>query len=287
MLAIMSLTAHQSQRIDDALIQAARLGFDLDVASLAALAGYSSGHFSRLFKQRFGLSPGLFLRHRRIDRFAALLRQGKPVTEAALEAGFGSSSRSHQAARDAFGMTPSSLARGGRNETIAWGIADCLLGRVLVASTAQGLCSVQLGDDDAFLVEELSRRFPKARLVQGGQDFRTTIEQVVALIDDGRPLDSSLPLDLRGTVFQQRVWSALRQIPVGQTITYSELAQRIGRPKAIRAAASACGANRLAVVIPCHRVVARDGGLGGYRWGLERKRKLLESERGASRSKTG
>jgi len=287
MLAVMSLSAHQTQRIDDALTQAARLGFDLDVAGLAALAGYSRGHFSRLFTQRFGLSPGLFLRHRRIDRFAALLRQGKPVTEAALEAGFGSSSRSHQAARDAFGMTPSSLARGGSNETIVWGVADCLLGRVLVASTVRGLCSVQLGDDDKFLVDELGRRFPKARLVRGGRDFRTTIEQVVALIDDGRPLDSSLPLDLRGTVFQQRVWSALRQIPDGQTITYSELAQRIGRPKAVRAAASACGANRLAVVIPCHRVVARDGGLGGYRWGLERKRKLLESERGDSPLKTG
>src|SRR5699024_4038530 len=213
-----------------------------------------------------------------IDRFAELLRSGRSVTEAAHEAGFGSSSRAHQAARDGLGMSPSRLARGGQGLLIHHGIADCRLGRVLVAATERGLCAVLLGDHEDDLLADLRRRFPRAELRAGSGRFQSTLDRVVSLIDQAAERPPSLPLDLYGTVFQKRVWDALQDIPPGRTTTYGELAQRVGLPGGARAVAQACGANPVSVVVPCHRVVDADGGLGGYRWGMERKRALLAQE---------
>lgn len=269
---------HASRRLAEALQAAAQRDFDIDVAGLAQLAGYSTGHFQRVFRGHFGISPGRFLRHSRIDRFAELLRGGASVTDAACEAGFGSSSRAHQAARDGLGMSPSGLARGAEGEVIHFGAAACRLGRVLVATTARGLCAVVLGDDESSLIRELQQRFPKAALKAGGEPFRASLDPVVAVIDRSEAPQTALPLDLRGTVFQRKVWDALQDIPPGRTTTYGELARRVGLPGGARAVAQACGANPAAVIVPCHRVVAADGGLGGYRWGVERKRALLAQE---------
>jgi AraC family transcriptional regulator of adaptative response/methylated-DNA-[protein]-cysteine methyltransferase len=268
----------QNQRLARALKAAAESDFDIDVAGLADLAGYSPGHFQRLFHRLLGISPGRFLRHARIDRFAELLRSGMSVTKAACEAGFSSSSRAHQAARDGLGMPPSKLARGAAGEAIRFGTADCRLGRVMVASTASGLCAVLLGDSDDALESELADRFPLAERDVGDPTFASTLRSVVALIDRGREPSESLRLDLRGTAFQRKVWAALQQIPAGRTMTYGDLARQVDLPGGARAVAQACGANPAAVIVPCHRVVAADGGLGGYRWGIERKRALLDGE---------
>ena len=273
----MTSNATQS-RIDQAVRRAADMQFDVPVSRLASWAGFSAGHFQRLFRDRFGISPGHMLRHERIQRFGALLRGGMSVTDAALEAGFGSSSRSHQAARDGLGMTPSRLRAGGKGERIAFDVSRCSLGAVLVAASVRGLCAVLIGDEDVELIAELQRRFPNAELETGNEDFKSIQHQVIGLIDHGQAATTDLPLDLRGTVFQHRVWSALQQIPTGETITYGELAKRLNVPGGARAVAGACGANPTAVVVPCHRVVAADGGLGGYRWGIERKRALLKKE---------
>lgn len=279
MLRVMNDSDPQMNRLAAALRTAAEEDFDIDVRGLAELAGYSSGHFQRLFRRCLGISPGRFLRHARIERFAELLRSGLSVTEAAHEAGFGSSSRTQQAARDGLGMSPSRLARGGSGELIHHGGADCRLGRILVAATERGLCAVLLGEDEGELLSDLRQRFPRAELASGGEPFQSTLDRVVRLIDQSATSRSSLPLDLHGTVFQRKVWDALQDIPPGRTTTYGELAQRIGLPGGARAVAQACGANPAAVIVPCHRVVAADGGLGGYRWGVQRKKALLELER--------
>lgn len=268
----------QAQNMARALRTAAEDNFDIDVAGLAELAGYSAGHFQRLFRRHFGIPPGRFLRHSRIDRFAQLLRAGRSVTDAAVEVGFGSSSRAHQAARDGLGMNPSKLGHGAEGETIRFGTAGCRLGRVLVAATARGLCAVLMGESDEELESELARRFPRADRRSGGKAFAEALDPIVKLIDLGRQPTEALPLDLHGTMFQRKVWTALQQIPAGSTLTYGELARRVDLPGGARAVAQACGANPAAVVVPCHRVVAADGGLGGYRWGVERKRALLAQE---------
>jgi AraC family transcriptional regulator of adaptative response/methylated-DNA-[protein]-cysteine methyltransferase len=279
MLSTMKPNDAPSQRLHHALRAAADADFAGGVARMAELAGYSPGHFQRAFRRHFGISPGRFLRHERIDRFAALLRQGLPVTDAAIEAGFGSSSRAFEAARDGLGMAPSRLARGGDGETIHYGTAACRLGRVLVASTPRGICAILLGDLDATLRADLEKRFPRASLEKGGESFQSTLDRVIGLIDHSDDPREPLPLDLRGTVFQRKVWDALQDIPPGRTTTYGELARRVGLPGGARAVAQACGANPAAVIVPCHRVVAANGGLGGYRWGVERKQMLLEGER--------
>lgn len=274
--------AHRHQtfrRLARALETAAQQDFDIDVAGMARLAGYSPGHFQRAFRLEFGIPPGRFLRHARIDRFAERLRDGSSVTEAAFEAGFGSSSRVHQAARDGLGMPPSRLARQAEGEVIRFGTAACCLGELLVAATTRGLCAVLLGNDDRALLEELQRRFPKAELQTGSASFSAVLNPVIRVIDRSEACHADMPLDLRGTLFQRKVWDALQDIPPGRTITYGQLARRLGLPGGARAVAQACGANPAAVIVPCHRVVAADGGLGGYRWGIERKRALLEKER--------
>jgi len=268
----------QSQRLARALRSAAERDFDIDVPGLAKLAGYSPGHFQRLFRRYLGIPPGRFLRHARTERFAELLRGGASVTQAAVEAGFSSSSRASQAARDGLGMAPSRLARGGDGEHIHYGLASCHLGRVLAAATERGLCAVLLGEQTSDLLGDLQRRFPRAELAAGGPSFQSILDRVVRLIDRTTESRADLPMDLHGTVFQRTVWDALQDIPPGRTTTYGELARRVGLPGGARAVAQACGANPTAVIVPCHRVVAADGSLGGYRWGVERKRVLLQRE---------
>jgi AraC family transcriptional regulator, regulatory protein of adaptative response / methylated-DNA-[protein]-cysteine methyltransferase len=278
MLGPMDTAERQKQQLSRAILAAAAQDFELSVAGMAEAAGYSEGHFQRLFRRHFGLSPREMLRHSRIERFAEQLRQGMPVTQAAVESGFGSSSRVHQAAQEGLGMAPSRLLRGGAGECLHYALATSTLGRVLVAATEWGLCAVLLGDDESALERELARRFPKAERLPADTDFQAVLDSVVALIDQADADEPAWNLDLRGTLFQQKVWAALRAIPRGRTLTYGELARQVGLPGGARAVAQACGANPAAVVVPCHRVVAADGGLGGYRWGIERKRALLKIE---------
>jgi AraC family transcriptional regulator of adaptative response/methylated-DNA-[protein]-cysteine methyltransferase len=245
--------------------------------ALAAGAGLSRAHFQRAFKRVVGLTPKQYARTRRSERFRDGLRRASTVTEAIYEAGFGSSSRAYEGAE--LGMTPSAYRTGAAGLAIRYGVAACSLGWLVVAASERGVCAIEFGDDPADLSARLRARFPAARVAEGDADFVHVVEQVVAFVE--APGDGlGLPLDIRGTAFQQRVWDALRQVPPGTTVGYAELAARIGRPEAARAVAGACAANGLAVAIPCHRVVRADGQLSGYRWGVERKRALLERERG-------
>ena len=235
--------------------------------ALAAEAGLSRAHFQRVFKRAVGLTPKQYARTRRAERFRTSLGRA---------AGFGSSSRAYEGA--ALGMTPSAYRNGAAGLPIRYGVAACSLGWLVVAVSERGVCAIEFGDDPDELPARLRERFPGAELDEGGAAFVRVLEQVVAFVEaPASGLD--LPLDIRGTAFQQRVWEALRLVPPGSTVGYAELAARIGRPEAARAVAGACAANALAVAIPCHRVVRADGSLSGYRWGGERKRALLERER--------
>lgn len=245
------------------------------LAELADHAGLSASHTHRVFKSAMGMTPAAYARARRAERFRAGLAEAPSVTEAIHEAGFGSSSRCYEHTDNLLGMTPSAYRSGAPGQTIQYATGPCSLGRVLVAVTERGVCAILLGDDAAELVDDLKRRFDAADLVPSTA-LTEELRQVVAAVDRHQPL--ALPLDVRGTAFQQRVWAALGAIPAGQTVSYGELAAGIGKPEAVRAVASACAANPLAVVVPCHRVRRQDGTLGGYRWGLERKRELLDRE---------
>jgi AraC family transcriptional regulator, regulatory protein of adaptative response / methylated-DNA-[protein]-cysteine methyltransferase len=250
------------------------------LAELAEAAGISRFHFHRVFKQITGTTPRQWGEAHRLDRFAARLDAGTPIAEAAYDAGFGASSRAYEAAANGLGMTPGARRRGGRGETIRFTTVATWLGWAIVAATERGVCMTALGDDRAGLEAELRRRFPAAELVAADGALAGWAERIVHFIT--RPGDTlDLPLDIRGTAFQARVWRALQKIPPGRTATYSEIAAALGRPKAVRAVAQACAANKLAVLVPCHRVVRRDGDLAGYRWGVARKQALLAREREA------
>ncbi len=249
----------------------------LSLGELADGAGISPYHFHRLFKAITGLTPKGYADAHRAGRVRDALGKGAQVTEALYDAGFGSSGRFYAAADGALGMLPATYRKGGAAAEIRYGIGDSSLGRVLAAASERGICSIMLGDDDGELVADLGRRFPNARAIAADADFQATVAQVVALVEEPtRSLE--LPLDIRGTAFQQRVWQALQAIPAGETRSYAGLAHAIGEPKAARAVAAACAANKLAVVVPCHRVVHGDGSISGYRWGVERKRELLKRE---------
>lgn len=251
----------------------------LALAALARDAGMSRFHFHRLFKSVTGVTPRAYAAACRVKRLYAELPRAGSVTEAIYDAGFNSSGRFYAVADTLLGMRPRAFRAGGAGAAIRFAAGQCSLGAILVAATAKGVCAIMLGDDADRLVRDLQDRFPKARLIGGDKEFERTVGQVVGLVE--RPgTVADLPFDLRGTAFQQRVWQALRAIPSGTTATYSEVAKRIGKPHAVRAVAQACAANPAAVAIPCHRVVRRDGGLGGYRWGIERKRALLAREAG-------
>ncbi|RRA50310.1 bifunctional DNA-binding transcriptional regulator/O6-methylguanine-DNA methyltransferase Ada [Acidipila sp. EB88] len=252
---------------------------------LAVHAGMSSFHLHRLFKAATGLTPHQYATARRMQRVRESLQQSDTVTDAIYEAGFNASSRFYAHSSSALGMTPSAFRAGGAGATIRFAVGQCSLGSILVASSEIGVCAILIGDDPSVLLGNLEDRFAGATLVGGDAGFEALVARVVGLIEQPHA-SVELPLDVRGTAFQQCVWKALQQIPAGSTATYTEIAERIGRPTAVRAVARACAANSLAVLIPCHRVVRNDGALSGYRWGVERKRTLLEQEREALAART-
>ncbi len=236
-------------------------------------------HFHRQFKAETGLTPKAYADAHRAQRLRSALapQGGASVTQAAYDAGFNASSRFYEKSDTLLGMPPRHYRDGGVQATIVFAVAQCALGALLVARSDRGLCAISLGDDPDALVRALQDRFSKARLVGGDAEFEHLVAQVVGFIE-APAVGLNLPLDIRGTAFQERVWRALREIPAGATVTYTELARRIGAPGAVRAVASACAANTLAVAIPCHRVVRLNGDLAGYRWGIDRKRELLRRE---------
>lgn len=247
------------------------------LAELAAAAGLSRAHFHRVFKAETGVTPRQYAVACRARRTRGALRDSASVTAAIYDGGFGSGSRFYAASEGLLGMTPRRYRAGGAGEIIRFGVGACSLGAILVAATVRGVCALWLGDDADALVRELQDRFPHARLVGGDAEFERWMAAAVGCVDaPGTGRD--LPLDVRGTAFQQRVWQALRTLPFGATASYADLAARLGVPRATRAVANACAANPVAVAIPCHRVVRRDGTPGGYRWGVARKRALLERE---------
>jgi AraC family transcriptional regulator of adaptative response/methylated-DNA-[protein]-cysteine methyltransferase len=247
------------------------------LASLARTAGLGPYQFHRLFKAQTGLTPKAYAKAHRDNKLREAVKQAASVTEAIYEAGFSSSGRFYETSTDALGMTPTAYRNKGVGETIRFAIGECQLGAILVASSARGVCAISLSDDPERLALDLQDQFPAATLIGGDAAFELLVARVVGFVEaPGLGLD--LPLDIRGTAFQHRVWQALREIPTGETLSYAGLAARIGAPRSVRAVARACGANWLAVAIPCHRVVAKDGALTGYRWGVERKAALLARE---------
>ncbi len=245
--------------------------------ALAREAGLSVFHTLRLFKAVTGVTPRAYAAACRAERVRTGLLEGRPVTEAMYRAGYGSSRAFYERAGQLLGMSPTQYRSGGARLGIRFAVGECSLGSVLVAATERGVCAILLGEDPQQLVHDLERRFPRAELVGGDASFEELVAQVVGLIE--RPaLGANLPLDIRGTAFQLRVWKALSAVPAGKTVTYAQLAAAAGVPRSTRAVAGACAANPLAVAIPCHRVVRSDGGLSGYRWGVERKAALLKRE---------
>ncbi|MCJ2177924.1 bifunctional DNA-binding transcriptional regulator/O6-methylguanine-DNA methyltransferase Ada [Novosphingobium album (ex Hu et al. 2023)] len=245
------------------------------LAELAGEVGYSPAHFQRLFKRAVGLSPAQFLRARRIQRAGDALSSGASVTEAIYDAGFAASSRFYEASEGRLGMAPSAWRDGGRGVTIHWAVVPTTLGPMLVAATAKGVCRLSFAEGR----EDLAERFPKAELVEGGAAFASLLADVVSAVE--QPGDSrAIPLDVQGTAFQEAVWRELQRIPPGETRSYAQIAAAVGKPGAVRAAGSANGANNVAVLIPCHRVIRTDGSLGGYAYGLDIKRELLRREGG-------
>ncbi|WP_394780037.1 bifunctional DNA-binding transcriptional regulator/O6-methylguanine-DNA methyltransferase Ada [Undibacterium sp.] len=244
---------------------------------LAEAVGMSQYHFHRVFKSITGLTPKAYATAHRGKRVREELGRTDTVTQAIYDAGFNSNGRFYASSTQVLGMTPKRFRAGGTDTEIRFALGECSLGCILVATTGQGVCSILLGDDPDALIEELQDSFPRAALVGGDAKFEQLVSRVVGFVE-APALGLDLPLDVRGTAFQQRVWQALREIPAGSTVSYSDVAQRIGSPKSMRAVAQACAANKLAVAIPCHRVVRHDGALSGYRWGVERKRSLLDKE---------
>jgi AraC family transcriptional regulator of adaptative response/methylated-DNA-[protein]-cysteine methyltransferase len=246
--------------------------------TLAVQAGLSPYHFHRVFKAATGLTPKAYAVAHRSRRVREALRGDKSVTEAIYEAGFNSTGRFYADATPSLGMKPAAYRAGGADAQIHFAIADCTLGKMLVAATDKGICALFFGDSAGELEQVLRARFPRAKLTKGDRAFAKLLARVVAHVEaPAKKFD--LPLDVQGTAFQHRVWTALRDIPPGETVTYGEIARRIGKPDAVRAVGAACGANRVAVVIPCHRVVGSSGKLTGHRWGTERKRALLDREK--------
>ena len=249
----------------------------LSLGELADGAGLSPHHFHRMFKAITGLTPKGYGDAHRARRVRAALGRGAQVTVELYDAGFGSSGRFYAAADAALGMRPAAYRSGGAATEIRYGIGQSSLGRVLAAASERGICSIMLGDDDAGLITDLQRRFPNALTIEADAGFAGTVARVVAMVEE--PAGGLLlPLDIRGTAFQRRVWQALQAIPPGETRSYGDLAAAVGKPRAARAVAAACAANRIAIAVPCHRVVHRDGSISGYRWGVDRKRALLAKE---------
>ena len=252
----------------------------LKLAELASHAGVSVFHLQRTFKRVMGISPRQYLTARKFGNFKALVRKGESVTDSLYESGFNSSSRLYEHASEELGMTPATYGRGGRGVNISYTIVPSSMGRLLVAVTERGVCAVRMSDDDAELEKDLREEFPQAQIKRDDSGLRETVEKILDHLDNSEPrLD--LPLDIRASAFQRQVWEKLRSIPYGETVSYADVAKALGKPGAVRAVGRACATNPVALVIPCHRVVREDKSLGGYRWGLDRKKKLLEHERRA------
>ena len=248
--------------------------------ALAAAADLSRFHFHRVFKAVTGLTPKAYAAAHRANRVRDELVRSPTVTDAIYGAGFNSNGRFYATSAKVLGMTPTDFRAGGPGASIRFAVGECSLGSILVAASDKGICAILLGDDPDALARDLQDRFPKARLIGGDAGFERWVAEVVGFVEAPQ-LGLALPLDVRGTAFQQRVWQALSEIPAGSRASYAEIAESIGAPKAVRAVARACAANPLAVAIPCHRVVRRDGALSGYRWGVERRRALLAREAAA------
>jgi len=252
---------------------------------LADLTDWSPSHFHRRFKKLMGLTPREYATAIRVRRLKQKLQPGRSVTDAIFDAGFGSGSRVYENARKMLGMTPAQYRDGAKNVEIKYTVSQSPLGLMLVATTAQGVCCIEFADDESRLIEGLKQRFPSARIGKPSEDLSDRVSTIIDYLETPSA-GLGLDLDIQGTAFQQRVWKALQAIPVGETLSYSEVAKSIGNPAAQRAVARACAENKLAVAIPCHRVVRADRGLGGYRWGLERKRQLLAMEKADKLSTT-
>lgn len=245
--------------------------------ALAKSASMSAYHFHRIFKKVTGVTPKAYASGHRANRVREELVQSNTITEAIYDAGFNSNGRFYAASSNTLGMKPSKYRAGGTGETIRFAIGECSLGSILVAASNNGICAILLGDAPDVLAIELQDRFPDAILIAGDEVFDDWVAKVVGFVEAPQ-LGLDLPLDIRGTAFQQRVWQALREIPLGSTVSYADVAKAIGSPKAARAIAKACASNALAIAIPCHRVVRNDGAISGYRWGVERKKQLLAQE---------
>lgn len=260
---------------------------DLDeritLSLLSDHAGLSPYHLQRKFKETVGLTPAQYIRAKKSEKLKTELKRGETVSRASFGAGYGSSSRAYEDAATLLGMTPATYKRGGAGAQIDYALTNTSLGVLLVAATARGVCAVKLGDNVKHLEEALASEYPAAvrkRVAAPSSELQAWVDAVVAAIDAGNAR-ADVPLDVQASAFQWKVWRELQRIPLGQTRSYGEIAEAIGSPRAVRAVASACANNRVALLIPCHRVIRQSGDLGGYRWGLERKRKLLEKERAA------
>jgi AraC family transcriptional regulator of adaptative response/methylated-DNA-[protein]-cysteine methyltransferase len=247
------------------------------LGTLAKSVGMSPFHFHRVFTKAVGLTPKAYANAQRAERMREALARRGSVTEAIYDSGYNSNSRFYEKSTEILGMRPKNFRNGGTGATIRFAVGECSLGSVLVAASDKGVCAILLGDDPNELAQDLQNRFRKANFIGGDHAFERIVSQVVGFVEAPK-LACDLPLDIRGTAFQQRVWQALRKIPVGKTATYGEIAAKIGLPKAVRAVAGAIAANPIAVAIPCHRVIRTDGSLSGYRWGVARKRALLKKE---------
>ena len=250
----------------------------ITLAALSEQVGFSAFHLQRVFKSVMGITPRQYADARRIGKFKVRVREGESVAGAMYDAGFGSSSRLYEHAPSELGMTPATYGRGGRGAIINYTITRSPLGRLLVAATERGICAVKLGDSDEALQSDLRKEYPEAEINRMDTELQSSVERLLDYLAGKQPhLD--LPLDIQATAFQRQVWEKLRAIPYGKTRSYGEVAKAMGQPKAVRAVARACASNPVALVIPCHRVIREDQSLGGYRWGLDRKKKLLEKER--------
>ena len=273
--------ADQVQQHANIVAQACRFITDAETEptldEIAQHVGISAYHFHRLFKSITGVTPKVYAKANQLARVRDELHKSSTITDAIYDAGFASNSRFYAQSNQNLGMTPTQYRHGGADTIIHFALGQCTLGAILVARSTRGICTIALDDTPEQLLQALQDQFPHAELIGAEADFEQQIARVIAFVDTPQ-IGLDLPLDIRGTAFQQRVWQALRAIPVGETVSYSELAQRIGSPQSTRAVANACSANTLAVAIPCHRVVRQNGDLSGYRWGIERKQKLLAAE---------
>lgn len=250
----------------------------ITLGDLSSELNLSPAYLQKIFKEIIGVSPKKYAEIKRLEKFKSELKKGSEVIDAMYESGYGSPSRLYENVSEKLGMTPAVYKKGGKDQKIEYAVVETVLGKMLVARTEKGICAVSFGDDDQALFEDLRKEFPQAELSNNGVRLKKYVEAILAnLAGTDKTLD--LPLDVRATVFQMRVWEALRKIPYGETVSYAEIAEKIGRKKAVRAVASACASNPAALIIPCHRVVRKDGDLSGYRWGIERKQILLEKEK--------